>query len=120
MDSMTEDYSSPDDELDAELDDELDDEPERVKLARGLLPGWFLDRMMTDYWHFGLMMSNGTTIGIHSIRRAWQAADGTIWLDVELMTDNPFSMSVLTAPTSRTSASINTKHVLAAFELADT
>ena len=113
---MTEYYSLPDDEL----DDQPTDEPEHVKLARELLPGWFVDRMMTDHWHFALMMSNGTTIGIHAIHQVWQAADGTIWLDVELMTDNPFSMTVLTAPTSRTTASINTSHILAAFELADT
>lgn len=112
-----EDYTEED--YTEEDDTEADREAE-IETALKLMPGWFVSRMMTDDWHFGLMMSNGITIGIHTVNRVWQAADQTIWLDVELMTDNPFSTEVLIAPTSRTKASINASHVLLAFELADT
>jgi hypothetical protein len=90
-----------------------------------LLPGWFITRMMEDTWSFGLLMSTGITICIQNINRVYQAADETVWIDVTLMDggndiwterlDKPF-----VAPTSRLEASINTQHVLAAFEIADT
>lgn len=83
-----------------------------------LLPGWFTDRMMTDSWSFGLMMSNGMTIGIQDIQKVWQAADGSVWLDVTLLSGE--YDGVWTAPTTRTTASINASHIVAAFELADT
>ncbi len=96
--------------------EEMGDDP--VAEGSPLMPGWFTERMMTDSWSFGLMMSNGTTIGIQDIWKVWQAADGTLWLDVTLLSGD--YENVWVAPTSRTSASINASHVMAAFELADT
>lgn len=84
-----------------------------------LLPAWFVERMMHDSWSFGLLTVSGTTICIESITSVHQAADGSIWLDVVLMqTTN--AKNTFVAPTSRTSASINSAHIVAAFELADT
>jgi len=96
-----------------------DDLPQVIQ-ARKVLPTWFVDRMMTDTWWFGLMMSNGTVIGIHRILNVDQAADGTIWLTVELLSDTPGDDRVFIAPTSRLTASINASHVVAAYELVDT
>jgi hypothetical protein len=55
-----------------------------------------------------------------------QAADGSLWLDVELSADTGLidteqdGRRHITAPTSRHHASINAGHVVLAFETADT
>lgn len=91
-----------------------------------LLPGWFIDRMMEDTWHFGLLMNTGVTICIEHIDRVYQAADGTVWIDATLIEnsdDNIWAKRLekpFLAPTSRLSVSINTQHIMAAFEIADT
>lgn len=89
-----------------------------------LLPGWMLSRMAWDSWSFGLLMSNGITICIESVERAYQAADGAVWIDVLLATDMPYTEKSIPkpfiCPTDRQKASINTRHVVAAFETADT
>ena len=105
-----------------EMPDELeslleDDEDGAIAEAQKLLPAWFVDRMMTDTWYFGLLTISGTVIGIETILRVYQAADDSIWLDVILLTDS--WTSAFKAPTARTTASINTRHIVAAFELAD-
>jgi len=107
----------------SELEDEEEDYPASTMEAMELLPAWFVKRMMTDAWHFGLLTTSGTVIGIHQIHRTYQAADGSIWIDVELMSVYPPAVaenSMFIAPTSRTQASINTSHIVTAFELADT
>lgn len=86
-------------------------------------PPWFMGRMLTDVWSFGLLMCDGTVIGIQAIEHIKQTADGTIWIDVTLMDSiswpDDFTKKFV-APTSRLEASINTSHIMAAFELADT
>lgn len=106
-------------DLESEIYEQFDpkDSPELAH-AREILPAWFVDRMMADNWLFGLMMTDGTVIGIQCINRVTQSADGTIWLDVELI-NHDFD-GVFVAPTIRLTASINASHVMAAFELADT
>ena len=94
-----------------------------------LLPSWFVPRMATDQWTFGLLLSTGALMVIESIEHLSIAADGGIWLEVQmsespsLWTDNAkksgFS-TILTSPTERTTASINAAHIVAAFELAYT
>ena len=95
-----------------------------IKEAEELLPAWFIRRMMDDVWHFGLLMSDGTLIGIQAIERVSVGADKSIWIDVRLKVDGsylpPENKRVFIAPTSRETASINTAHIAAAFELADT
>jgi hypothetical protein len=92
-----------------------------------ILPAWFTERMMGDVWSFGLLMRDGTIIGIQSIESVKQAKDGSIWLDVRLMESSDSTVAWLkkfdktfVAPTSRIEASINASYVMAAFELADT
>ncbi len=90
-----------------------------------LLPCWMTARMMTDRWVFGLMLSTGVTLLIECINKVSQAADGSIWLDVELR-EEPDHLGrdlpgvQFASPTSRTEATVNAAHVVAAFELADT
>jgi len=96
----------------------------KVERAVQLLPAWFTARMMQDSWHFGVLMSDGTCIYIETILEVHQAADGSLWLDVQLSEETPFAQEPhprhLTSPTSRTKASINAAHVMAVFETADT
>lgn len=96
-----------------------------------LLPAWFVPRMTQDTWSFGLILSNDLVLAIEQIDNVVSGADGSIWLDVEMTSADrvrdmkrflPASISdrLIGAPTSRTTASINTAHVIAAIELADT
>jgi hypothetical protein len=45
-----------------------DEEFDRVARAERLLPAWFVPRMMTDWWHFGLLLVTGQVIAIRGIR----------------------------------------------------
>lgn len=88
-----------------------------------LLPAWFASRMLYDQWHFGVMMTSGTIIGVEQIKSVRVDCSGNLWLDVNLLgsygTKYPIQ-NIFTAPTSRTMASINVSHIMAVFELADT
>ena len=98
-----------------------------------LLPVWFTGRMMDDVWGFGLLMDNGIMIGIHTINRIRQAADGSLWLDVRLM-DHQFGvfriheweeqgkgkfMKGIALDDHRQTATINASRIVAAFDIAD-
>lgn len=90
---------------------------------------WFMARMMTDNWSFGLLLVTGHLLLIENIIGLSIALDGE-WLDVELwqekhgefvtaeMTERGYN--VVTAPTTRTTVSINARHIVMAMELADT
>lgn len=102
----------------------LDEMRDDVRAAIELLPAWFTSRMMTDNWTFGLLTDTGITVSIATILGVHQAADGQLWIDVELsdarsIWEHP-QLNILKAPTSRTQASIAVNHIVAAFELADT
>ena len=99
--------------------DQIDRE---VEEALRLLPAWFTGRMMTNSWSFGLLLETGHTLCIELIVAAKQGADGTVWLDVEMMTYRPCELpkNLIVAPTSRTRASVQASKIVAAFELADT
>jgi hypothetical protein len=108
-----------------ELEPEDQEMQARIEAAQKLLPSWFIIRMMSDSWYFGLLTVNNTIIGIQCIDGVSQAADGSIWMDVTLLDTNLLRTDVLQqdiiiAPTSRTRASINASHIVAAFELEDT
>jgi hypothetical protein len=106
------------------MSDETDDAD--VARATKLLPAWFVPRMMTDTWFFGLLLVTGEVAMIDTIHRVHQDAAGGLWLDVGMLESNQLSTevvdgrSVLWSPTSRHTATINAAHVVAAFELADT
>jgi hypothetical protein len=108
-----------------ELETDEQEQIARIEAAQELLPGWFIVRMMSDSWYFGLLTVNNTIIGIQCIDEVYQAANGEIWLDVTLLDTNllrteSIAQEILIAPTSRTRASINASHIVAAFELEDT
>jgi len=101
-----------------------------IEAAEKLLPAWFVPRMMSDCWCFGLLLSTGVTVVAERIQAVTQATDGTIWLDVTLRTDDKMigvygpmtgKLQYFVAPAAeRTDMSINAHHVVAAFELSDT
>jgi hypothetical protein len=93
---------------------------DRIARAESLLPAWFVPRMMTDWWHFGLLLVTGEVLAIENILDV-RGSPGNIWIDVR-MSKYKFS-DVLAipwpraySPTDRTEASVNAAHV--AFELA--
>jgi hypothetical protein len=91
--------------------------------ATEILPAWFVPRMITDTWSFGLLLSTGDILGIASIASVHQDASGEIWLDVEMMEGHwrdEWGRKVLCAPTSRSAATVRASAVVMAFELADT
>ena len=96
---------------------------ERIGQAVKLLPAWFIPRMMSDSWSFGLVCTGGLVLGIKTILAVHQDAHNKFWLDVELISyweSKQFEFAVVGAPTSRTTASVAVDHVIYALELADT
>ena len=116
--------------MEIKMDDVADfdeEQVERAMAAMRLLPAWFAERMMTDVWSFGLLLETGHTLCIERIVAVTQGADGTVWIDVEMLTRPPLTgppfgavHKPLTAPTPRTRASVQASKIVAAFELADT
>lgn len=89
-----------------------------------VLPAWFLGRMASDTWPFGLLLTNGDILAIDNIGSI--SSDGK-WIDCDMwkgsltVHDNSkVNGRVITSPTSRTRCSIQVKHIMAAVELADT
>jgi hypothetical protein len=85
---------------------------------------WWLARMSTDAWPFGLLLVTNQVLCIQHIDRIWRDSRGTLWLDVIMLEDAPsaakgMKLACLIAPTGRIKATINADHVVAAFELAD-
>jgi hypothetical protein len=72
-------------------------------------------------------MTNGDYVHFSHITNVVQAADGTVWVDVSL--HKPMELvdifrgslpgKHIFAPTSRTEASINSSHIMMAFETGD-
>ena len=80
--------------------------------------------MMSDNWSFGLLTDMGTVIAIKTIYDVHLSHDGELWIDVELSETEPYSnieaSNLFLSPTTRTTASVSVRHIIAAFELADT
>ena len=106
----------------------MPDEFGELEAECSILPAWFVPRMMGDVWSFALLTTDKVAILISSITSVDQAKDGSIWLTVDLLPDDnawAFGLAkrgwqILTAPTSRTTASINASNIIAALEIADT
>ena len=104
--------------------DQQSDDVDFQELAK-LLPAWFTERMISDTWSFGLLMITGDIIAIECINSIIQDASGSLWLDAILLSsgfgeEDINGHKLFLAPTSRTQISVNSSHVVAAFELADT
>lgn len=95
--------------------------------ATKLLPAWFVPRMMTDNWSFGLLLVTGQMLHIEIIDKV-RGTPGNVWIDVEMSANLPFETEgknwhkhIFCSPTAdRTKASINAAHVVLAVELAST
>lgn len=95
-----------------------------------LLPAWFCERMAGDVWSFGLLLTTGHMLHIQRICDVKQAADHSLWLDVELAPpgDTAFGdmaakcgwPAFLPAPTTREMCSVAVAQIVCAVELADT
>ena len=100
------------------------DEP--GKMAE-VLPAWFVERMATDFWYFGLLMDNNTVLPIHQIKKI---SDDGRWLEVELLEkgdeihefpDSPVSeMKMIYALEDRNTANVQASKIVATIELANT
>jgi hypothetical protein len=111
---------------DDRIDDPAPDEHENMAEWWRLLPTWLTERMGNDVWFFGLLLSTGQCLAVESICGVSQAADGSVWLTVWMVDGSwkPYQQiagtTLVTSPTSRTTASVNVSHIVAAMELADT
>jgi hypothetical protein len=93
-----------------------------------LLPAWFVPRMAGDCWFFALILTNGQALYVESIENVRMSADENLWIDVLLHpqseADSAYwkikGVPLVGAPTSRTQASVNARHVVYAVEMADT
>ena len=92
----------------------------KVERCRKLLPAWFVPRMMEDAWVFGLLLSTGKVLAIEHIDEVRQAADGSLWIGIDMCRDPANAWAAIHPPTSRTRASVNVAHIVCALELADT
>lgn len=54
-----------------------------VGRAMEILPAWYTERMMQDYWYFGLITVDGNTIAISQITAI---SDDGKWMNVRLLT----------------------------------
>lgn len=85
---------------------------------------WFVSRMMTDTWYFGLLVPGNMLLVIERINSIREHG-GILWLDVEMAPeislDNlPEGLTPMFSPTKRTEASVRAAAIIAAVELADT
>lgn len=102
----------------------MNDVIDSIEEATKVLPAWFVPRMMGDEWFFGLVMSDGSVLGISNIQAVYRDAAGKLWLDVRMLENDvvlhsaPWNLRF--APTSRVEASVSVDHIMYAIELADT
>lgn len=93
-----------------------------------MLPAWFVERMSTDVWDFGLLLTTGQVLHIQELCDIHQGADGSLWADFRMSTENHRVEQMaargwpplLTSPSDREVCSVNLAHVVCAIELADT
>jgi hypothetical protein len=100
------------------------DEPGKMS---EVLPAWFVERMASDYWSFGLLMENNIVL---PIRRITKISDDGRWLEVELMEhgddihefpNSPIKdMPVVYALEGRTTSSVQISKIVGTIELANT
>ena len=88
---------------------------------------WFVSRMMTGTWVYGLLLTGNVVIVVERIDEIWEENGEIVWLDVEMSTRDrldllespPPGLTLMFSPTKRTRSSVRADAVLAAFELAD-
>lgn len=85
-----------------------------------ILPIWYVERMSTDYWGFGLLLASGNILAIERINGV---SDDHKWMEVSLLQKNGEQSEVdghailYAGLSDRTRASVRIDQVQAAFEL---
>lgn len=85
-----------------------------------ILPVWYVERMSTDYWGFGVLLSSGDILAIERINGV---SDDHQWMEVTLLerNGNPETVDgqviLYAALKDRRKASVRIDQVQAAFEL---
>lgn len=89
--------------------------------AAEILPAWYTERMMGDYWLFGLWTVSGQMI---AITRITGVSDDGEWMDVELankdelaMRDDDEERIIYNVTGDRPSASVKISNIVAAMEI---
>ena len=87
--------------------------------ASEVVPAWYTERMMRDFWSFGLVTSTGKTIAISNIDAI---SDDGKWMDVQLLTSDEVQahkgVDYITAiADDRRSASIQIEKIVMAYEI---
>ena len=89
-------------------------------MASEILPAWYTSRMMSDWWLFGLLTTDGHMI---AIRRITAISDDGKWMDVELaefydiehLKQNYLFVTAVAA--DRLGASVQISNIVSAIEL---
>lgn len=86
-----------------------------------VVPAWYTERMMQDWWLFGLQMTNGQLIAVNQISSI--SSDG-VWMDVTLATedeiehvDQRYRPVTVAVAADRRNASLRIDQIQAAFDL---
>lgn len=84
-----------------------------------VLPTWYTERMMRDYWHFGLRTTDGHVIAISNITAI---SDDGRWMNVNLLTADEVPRSkeekfITAVADDRRSASIQIEKIILAYDL---
>jgi len=89
--------------------------------ATEVLPAWYTERMMNDYWLFGLLTNAGHVV---VIRRILAISDDCHWMDVELVEADElpgyiekYGKPVSAVHSERTKASLRIDSIVAAIDL---
>lgn len=86
--------------------------------AAEILPAWYTERMMRDYWLFGLLTTDGKMVVIN---RIVGVSDNAKWLDVELANRDDYpdgdQNCVFAVSPERIKASVAIENIVVAFEL---
>lgn len=89
--------------------------------AAEILPAWYTDRMMTDYWLFGLWTVSGQMV---AITRITGVSDDGEWIDVDLankdelaMRDDDEGRIIYCVTGDRPAASVKISNIVAAMEI---
>lgn len=90
-----------------------------AEAASEVVPAWYTERMMRDYWSFGLVTLGGKTIAISNIDAI---SDDGKWMDVQLLTSDDVhaheGVDYITAiAEERRSASIQIEKTAMAYEI---
>lgn len=100
-----------------------------VDEMKKVLPVWFIERMVNDYWHFGMLLRSGQVL---VFTRIIKLSSDAKWLEVEMAENDGEKVTeffkegpakdlptIYSLP-ERTTASVSVAQIIACFELANT